>query len=153
MGKLSLFLQKTRKNTATSPNPINTKLCAQGNRLSKFSKSIAPYVNEEILKATQAQDAGDYSSAFTYLENAHVLGQESTYWHVKVHYLMMLWGFKQHNIKEILGQVIRIMGAALLTAVKGVPVGNTGGSNVSPVKVMPIKPEHAAIISKAKENA
>mgnify|MGYP003384482051 CR=1 FL=1 len=121
--------------------------------MSKFSNSIAPYVIEEILKAAKTQEAGDYSSAFTYLENAHVLGQESTYWHVKVHYLMMLWGFKQKNTKEVIGQIIRIIGAALLTAVKGVPVGNTGGSNVSPVKVMPITPEHAAIISKAKKNA
>jgi hypothetical protein len=122
-------------------------------QMSIFSKNIAPYVNEEILKATQIQSSGDYSSAFAYLENAHVLGQESTYWHVKVHYLMMLWGIKQNNIKEVLGQVFRIIGAALFTAVKGVPVGNTGGSNVSPIKVMPIKPEYAAIISKAKENA
>jgi len=60
---------------------------------------------------------------------------------------------KQNNIKEVLGQVFRIIGAALFTAVKGVPIGNTGGSNVSPIKVMPIKPEHAAIISKAKDNA
>jgi hypothetical protein len=121
--------------------------------MSKFSKNIAPYVNEEIMKATQAQILGDYSLAFTYLENAHVLGQESTYWHVKVHYLMMLWGIKQNNTKEVLGQVLRIVGAALLTAVKCVPVGNTGGCNVSPIKVMPIKTEHAAIIAKAKENA
>ncbi|NRB39557.1 MAG: DUF3703 domain-containing protein [Pseudomonadales bacterium] len=121
--------------------------------MSHFSKNIAPYVNKEIQKANQAQCSGDYSSAFTYLENAHVLGQASTYWHVKVHYLMMLWGFKQKNIKEVLGQAFRMIGAALLTAVKSVPVGNTGGSNVSPIKVMPIKAEHAAIISKAKEHA
>jgi hypothetical protein len=120
--------------------------------LNNFSKNIAPYVNEEILKAIQAQNTGDYSSAFTYLENAHVLGQESTYWHVKVHYLMMLWGIKQKNLKEVLGQVIRIIGAALLTALKSVPAGNTGGSNVSPVKIMPIKPEYAAIIIEAKKN-
>lgn len=121
--------------------------------MGRFSKNIAPYVKDELLKATQAQDSGDYSLAFTYLENAHVLGQESTYWHVKVHYLMMLWGIKQKNTNEVFGQVIRIIGAVLLTAVKGVPVGNTGGSNVSPLTLMPIKPEHAAIISKAKGNA
>ncbi|MEH6556315.1 MAG: DUF3703 domain-containing protein [Oceanicoccus sp.] len=51
----------------------------------------------------------------------------------------------------MLGQVIRIIGAALLTAVKSVPAGNACGSNVSPVKIMPIKPAHAAIIIKAKK--
>jgi len=40
-----------------------------------------------------------------------------------------------------------------LTAIALIPSGNTGGSNVSPVKVMPIKKEHAEIIAKAKEKA
>jgi len=64
---------------------------------------------------------------------------------------MMLWGIRQANVGETFGQLLRIIGAALLTAIKGVPVGNTGGSNVSPLKVMPIKPEHAELIAKAKE--
>ena len=115
-----------------------------------FSKTIAPYVNNELLKANQAQKLGDHDLAFSHLENAHVLGQESTYWHVKVHCLMMLWAIKQKNLNEAIGQVIRIAGAALLTAIKGVPSGNTGGSNVSPLKVMPIKPELAAIITHVK---
>ena len=121
--------------------------------MSNFSKNIAPYVEEELSKSSKSQGLGDYSNAFTYLENAHVLGQESTYWHVKVHYLMMLWGIKNSDFKETLGQVVRIIGAAAFTALKGVPKGNTGGSNVSPVRVMPIKPEYAKIIEKAKENA
>lgn len=121
--------------------------------MSKFSKNIAPYVNEEIHKANESKISGDYSLAFAHLENAHVLGQESTYWHVKVHYLMLLWGIEQKDAKEIFGQAIRIIGAGLLTAIKGVPNGNTGGSNVSPVKVMPLNPELAAIIDKAKNSA
>jgi hypothetical protein len=119
--------------------------------VSHFSNNIAPYVNAEIAKAKQAQLVGDSDTEFTHLENAHVLGQESTYWHVKIHYLMMCWGIKHKDVSETVGQLLRVFGAGLLTAVKGVPVGNTGGSNVSPLKVMPIKPEHAEIISKAKQ--
>ena len=118
--------------------------------MSKFSKNIAPFVNEELLLAEQAERSGNISVAFAHLENAHVIGQESTYWHVKVHFLMLLWGIKQQNISEVIGQLIRVVGAAALTAVKGVPIGNTGGSNVSPVKPIPIKEEHAKIIAKAK---
>ena len=121
--------------------------------MSSFTKAIAPYVKKELLNYEQALISGDFSTAFTYLENAHILGQESTYWHVKVHYLMLIWGIKQRDFKEILGQVIRIIGAAALTVIKGVPTGNTGGSNVSPIAPMPIKPEHSEIIAKAKENA
>lgn len=119
--------------------------------MSHFSSNIAPYVNKELLKAAQAQSAGDYALAFAHLENAHVLGQESTYWHVKVHYLMMRWAIKQNHLGEFIGQLLRLTAAALLTAINGVPNGNTGGSNVSPLKVMPIKAELAAIIAKAKQ--
>ncbi len=121
--------------------------------MSSFTKNISHFVKDELSKSDKAQSMGDYPTAFTHLENAHVLGQESTYWHVKVHSRMLLWGIKQRDFKEILGQFIRIAGAATLTVVKGVPTGNTGGSNVSAIKPMPIQPIHTEIIAKAKENA
>ncbi|WP_325101181.1 DUF3703 domain-containing protein [Marinomonas transparens] len=121
--------------------------------MSNFRKNIAPYVEAEISKSKDKEKSGCYDDSFAHLENAHVLGQESTYWHVKVHYLMFLWGIRHKDVKEVFGQFIRIIGAAALTSIKGVPIGNTGGSNVSPVKPMPIKPEHAEIIAKVKSNA
>lgn len=120
--------------------------------MSSFCKQITPYVNEELAKAKLAEQDGDAAKAFTHLENAHVLGQEATLIHVKVHYLMLVWGIKQKSLKEVIGQIIRLIGAAALTRIKGVPIGNTGGSNVSAVKPMPIKKEHAEIIAKAKNN-
>lgn len=63
---------------------------------------------------------------------------------------MLVWGIKQKDFREVWGQVIRLVGAALLTAVKGVPEGNTGGSKVSPLKPMRIDPYLANIIQKAK---
>lgn len=118
--------------------------------MSNFSQNIAPYVKKEMIRAYIAQKKGAPAAAFWHLENAHVLGQESTYWHVKVHYLMLQWAIKQRDIKEISGQVVRLIGAALLTAIEGVPIGNTGGSNVNTLKVMPISAEHAEIIIKTK---
>ena len=117
-----------------------------------FAGNIAPFVNEEFRKSEQAEKSGDAATAFSHLENAHVLGQESTFLHIKVHYLMLLWGARHKDIREVAGQIIRLIGAAALTKVKGVPIGNTGGSNVSAIKPMPIKQEHAEIIAKAKEN-
>ena len=121
--------------------------------MSHFSKAISPYVEEELLKSKHALAADDYTTAFTHLENAHVLGQESTFWHVKVHCLMLLWAIRKPDFSEIFGQIIRVLGAAILTAVKGVPAGNTGGSNVSLVKTMPVNPAHADIITEAKRKA
>ncbi|MEC6797058.1 DUF3703 domain-containing protein [Photobacterium sp. S4TG1] len=118
--------------------------------MSNFSHNIAPYIKREIMRSYRAQKKGDTAAEFRHLENAHVLGQESTYWHVKVHFLMLRWALKQRDIKEINGQLIRIIGAAFLTAIDGVPIGNTGGSNVHALKVMPISAEHAEIIVKTK---
>lgn len=117
---------------------------------SNFSRMIAPHVEVELDSARQARSSGDPSREFTHLERAHVLGQEATYWHVKVHVLMLAWAIRNHSIREVLGQVFRIVGAATKTAIGLVPQGNTGGANVSPFRKMPIAPELANLIRKAK---
>ena len=115
-----------------------------------FSKNITPFVNSELELAARARESGNIITEFQHLENAHVIGQESTYWHVKVHGLMFLWAIRNAQLNELLGQSFRIVGAATKTAFGLVPQGNTGGANVSPFKVMPIKAEHQVIINTAK---
>lgn len=115
-----------------------------------FTQKIAPYIEVELASAKRAKSAGDAQQEFAYLERAHVIGQESTYWHVKVHVLMLMWAIRNRSIQEAFGQVFRIVGAATKTAFGLVPSGNTGGADVSPFKKMPIDPELAALIQKAK---
>ncbi|QEW08383.1 DUF3703 domain-containing protein [Nitrincola iocasae] len=116
----------------------------------RFSERVAPYVESELANVAQARFAGDTQLEFVHLERAHVIGQESTYWHVKVHVLMLHWAVRNHSVREALGQLFRIVGAATKTAFGLVPQGNTGGANVSPFKKMPIAPDLAALIQKAK---
>jgi hypothetical protein len=118
--------------------------------LGKFTKNIMPYVNEELMLARKARELSLVELEFQHLENAHVIGQESTFLHVKVHGLMLLWGYRNNSIKEVFGQALRIAGAATKTAMGLVPQGNTGGVNVSPFKIMPIKPKHQNMINLAK---
>ncbi len=115
-----------------------------------FTKQIAPHIDVELANAKLARAAGEVDQEFTYLERAHVLGQESTYWHVKVHGLMLAWAIRNGSAAEASGQAIRIVGAATKTMFGLVPQGNTGGANVSPFRKMPIAPELAALIAKAK---
>jgi hypothetical protein len=65
---------------------------------------------------------------------------------------MFLWGIRQGNARECLGQLLRIVGAAIGTAIGLVPQGNTGGTNVTPFKSMPIPPELAALIEEARSS-
>ncbi|MBU2099591.1 MAG: DUF3703 domain-containing protein [Gammaproteobacteria bacterium] len=116
----------------------------------RLSRRVAPYVESELASAVQARSAGDTKLEFVHLERAHVIGQESTYWHVKVHVLMLLWAVRNHSVREALGQLFRIVGAATETAFGLVPQGNTGGATVNPFKKMPIAPDLAALIQRAK---
>ena len=114
--------------------------------MSRFTTRIAPFVEAELTAAEQARYNGRVHDEFACLERAHVLGQASTYWHVKVHVLMLRWAWRNRAAREWWGQCLRILGAAALTAPGWVPEGNTGGANVSPIKPMPVPPDLAASI-------
>ena len=121
--------------------------------MNTFARRIAPHVEATLADACQARAAGDTQQEFTHLERAHVMGQASTYWHVKIHILMMGWAIRNRSMHELFGKIIRIIGAATKTAFGLVPTGNTGGANVSPFKRMPVAPDVAALIEKAKSGA
>jgi Protein of unknown function (DUF3703) len=121
--------------------------------MSPFGRALRPHVEAEIRAAIGAEARGESSAAFGHLERAHVLGQASTVEHVRVHWRMFLWGLRHRSARECLGQVLRIAGAAALTPIGLVPYGNTGGSNVSPFKRMPVPPELEAIIQRAHASA
>ena len=106
-----------------------------------FRRNIRPYVSAELKAASSLNAQGHAKPAFTHLERAHVLGQASTIHHVRVHWRMLLWGVQQRDLKECIGQLFRIVGAATKTAFGFIPHGNTGGANVSPFKPMPVPVE------------
>lgn len=120
------------------------------NLSSKFTKNIAPFVRSELLLAAKERELGNIHVEFEHLENAHILGQESTFWHAKVHVLMLVWAVRNSKLKECFGQLFRLAGALVATPIGLIPKGNTGGTNVSPFKTMPIDSTYQAIIYKAK---
>ena len=119
-------------------------------KTNSFARNIRPFVEAELQTATTLSAQGQSQPAFTHLERAHVLGQASTSHHVRVHWRMFLWALQQRNVKEGLGQLFRIAGAATKTAFGLVPHGNTGGANVSPFKPMPLPPELEMRIQQAR---
>ena len=91
----------------------------------------------------------EFAASFRHLERAHVLGQNSTVEHVRVHWRMLLWSLRRHDLREAVGQIFRIVGATTMTGIGLVPDGNTGGSNVSPFLRMPVPPDLATLIAGA----
>nr|WP_136251537.1 DUF3703 domain-containing protein [Ningiella ruwaisensis] len=115
-----------------------------------FTQAAQSYVDKKLKDAQHAFLHQDDEAGFKALEDAHVIGQHSTYHHTRVHYEMLKFGLKQSDMKEVFGQIFRIIGAITKTAIGLLPEGNTGGANVSPFKPMPVSPANKAILDKIK---
>jgi len=118
--------------------------------MNEYRRNIEPHFYAQISEAQRAYGRANFVESFSCLEDAHVLGQESTVLHVQAHWQMLLWAIRQRNVRECLGQFLRIVGAATKTMIGLVPTGNTGGSNVSPFQSMAIRPELQRLIDLAK---
>ncbi|HEY9144489.1 DUF3703 domain-containing protein [Arenimonas sp.] len=106
---------------------------------------LAAAFSHEWTLAQAARRAGDFNQAFRHLERAHILGQRHTWRHVKTHLGMLQVGWQRQDGREIVGQLTRIVAAALFSRI-WVPLGNTGGANVRATQPMPVPPELQAIL-------
>lgn len=117
-----------------------------------FKKRIRGHIEQEIRLSKEAEAKGDLETAFRHLERAHVLGQSVTREHTRIHWLMLRLGRLMHDRREVLGQTLRIIGASTKTPFGIYPTGNTGGSNVSPIKPMPIPDDLKQILREAEQS-
>jgi hypothetical protein len=95
----------------------------------------------EIAQARRLLKRGSLDEAFEHLESAHVLGQRYIVPHIQTHWLMLRIGLARRSVAEVSGQAARIVLGALGSAIDVVPTGNTGGTNISMFKRLPIDPE------------
>lgn len=102
-----------------------------------MSDALHDAIDAEIFAAGEASKRGDCAHAFHHLERAHILSQRLTTRHVQVHWLMLKHAIHARSPREIFGQSVRIIAAALFSRI-WVPPGNTGGANVSAMRPMPV---------------
>ena len=103
-----------------------------------MKKNIMIHFNAEILKAKSFISQSDFEKAFEHLERAHVLGQKYVFLHTQTHWYMLKVGWARRDFKEVLGQLVRLPLGIIGSFIGIIPIGNTGGSNVSAFKKMPI---------------
>jgi len=102
-----------------------------------MDQRVAREYAEEIGRARISLAGRDYLDCFVHLERAHILSQRSTIRHTYAHWLMFRAGLQQRDLKEIVGQVPRMLASILFSRI-WVPRGNTGRARVSAMKPMPI---------------
>lgn len=104
--------------------------------LSTFALRIRPHVQAELDAAAAREARGEPISAFTHLERAH--------------WAMFRWALRQNIAGEAFGQAWRILAAMLNTWLGWVPFGNTGGTNVSGFRPMPVPADLQRLIDAAR---
>lgn len=78
-----------------------------------------------------------------HLERAHILSQPHPWLHTRNHIAMLNLALRQHDRREAIGQVIRVIVAAPGSLTGRYPEGNTGRTSVGLTAPMPIPPDLA----------
>lgn len=116
------------------------------------TSTLADFVNEEVAAYQIARTANRTVDAWAALERAHILSQPDPWLHTAVHWQMLRYGVATGDIREVVGQIARILVAGIGSMLNRAPVGNTGRSNVGIMQVMPVPPEIAAKLEAARRN-
>ena len=89
----------------------------------------------------------DFGVAWTALERAHILSQADLGRHLRVHALMLELAARTADARELWGQLARLALAPLGTLTGRTPWGNSGRSNVSAFRAMPIPADLRELMS------
>ena len=115
-------------------------------------KSLRPFFERELKSYYFSIQEGNLQQAWRHLEKAHVIGQAFPYQHSLVHWKMLQFGIRIKSFKEIVGQIPRLLVGGVKSFVGKIPVGNTGGSNIPPLKSLPLEQDILEIFKKAGVN-
>ena len=112
----------------------------------KIPKALKPFYQKELQQSEILFSSKNFQESWKHLENAHILGQPYPIEHTATHWKMLVFGIKIKNLREIVGQIPRLVFGGVKSFVGKIPVGNTGGANVPPLKVMEIGEDLKRII-------
>ncbi|WP_083915093.1 DUF3703 domain-containing protein [Ilumatobacter nonamiensis] len=116
---------------------------------STLPDAIRTRIDELLDGSNHAQTIGDPRTAWQQLEDAHILSQPWVRPHLKVHAHMLSLAWRQRDVREIVGQVSRILLAGPGSATGRYPAGNTGRSRVSAFVAMPIRDDLESLLATA----
>lgn len=108
--------------------------------------TLRDHFEQELQRASDSQRRGDFQGAWHFLERAHVLSQAHAWPHLRVHGAMFRWAWRRGDLRELLGQLPRLLLAAPGSWLGRAPLGNTGGSNVGIFTPMPIPEDLQALL-------
>ncbi len=73
-----------------------------------MNEKLKNHFRDEIGKALMLIERKEYVRAFVFLERAHILGQRFVMAHTISHWYMLKVGWLKKDLKEVMGQLIRL---------------------------------------------
>jgi len=107
---------------------------------SDMNMELQVAIDEAFTQAQHELRVRRSAAALVWLERAHILTQRRPWLHARSHWLMLQAGWQLGDLREVLGQIPRILAALLFSRV-WVPVGNTGRARISAFQPMPMSEE------------
>lgn len=93
---------------------------------------------EELEKGVGLYEEGKFAESLDKFGRAHIISQRYVIEHTISHLWMLKVGIKTKDIKEIIGQLLRIPAGVIGSFIQVLPIGNTGRSNVGAFKKMEV---------------
>ena len=109
--------------------------------------NLIPFYKKELEAFKDNLEKDNLQNAWYHLERAHIIAQKFPCEHTFVHWKMLQFGIKIKSSKEIIGQIPRLLVGGVKSFVGQIPVGNTGGANVPPLKVIEIPEDIKEILN------
>ena len=82
---------------------------------------LRPFYRQELSAYRKAMQQGDFPLAWAHLERAHIIGQAYPWEHSYAHWLMLSFGIKIKSLKEVLGQIPRLLVGGVKSFVGKIP--------------------------------
>jgi hypothetical protein len=95
----------------------------------------------------RARLENDRDEKWRALERAHILSQQWPWPHTRAHWHMLTLAVRTSDLREVTGQLVRLAGGGLVSALGRAPIGNNGRSSVPSMQPMPVPAELARILS------
>lgn len=105
----------------------------------------------EVKQALKARRQQQWSSAWSHLERAHILGQQQFMLHLQSHWLMLKLAVDQSDWVEIRGQVLRLLLTPIGHLTGRLPLGNPGSSRYPVLESQPVPDDLQVLLSGTKQ--
>jgi hypothetical protein len=103
-----------------------------------MTKTAKDKLDKEVLLFKEAQTSKNHDLCILHLGRAHIISQQSAWSHLYVHFIMFAYAAEKADLKEILGQTLRIFVTLPGHLIGGVPKGNIGWSTVGLTSEAPV---------------